>query len=70
MKLIKNIDGERVEFILDKLEDYGRHALYQVSRIINGVKVPCYKECFSKHDFRRKRTSWDEQQIEKGPDEE
>lgn len=59
MKLIKTIDGERMEFILDKIEDYGRFARYQVSKMVDGVKVPFYQECFSKYDIRRKKTTYD-----------
>ena len=51
MKITKNINGYDVELILDKIKDYDRFSIYQVSRLVNGVKTPLYKECYSDFDI-------------------
>lgn len=47
MKIIKNEQGLDIELVLDKIKDYERFSLYQVSKIVDGVKVPLYKECYA-----------------------
>lgn len=48
MKIIKYMEGLSIELIFDKIKKYDRYNLYQVSKLVNGVKMPLYKECFSK----------------------
>lgn len=51
MKITKYMEGQIVELVIDKIKDYARFGLYQVSRVVDGVKTPLYKECFSDHQI-------------------
>lgn len=53
MKLIKTVEGHDIELCIDKIEDHPRCDLYQVYRVVDGVKVPLYKECFSDYDINK-----------------
>lgn len=53
MKLIKTVEGHDIELEIDKIEDHPRCDLYQVYRVVDGVKVPLYKECFSDYDINK-----------------
>lgn len=53
MIINKNENGHHVELVLDLIKDYGRYGLYQVSRVVNGVKRPLYQECFSEFDISK-----------------
>lgn len=44
--------GHDIELVLDKIKEYPRFNLYQVSKLVDGVKVPIYKECFNNYDIR------------------
>lgn len=50
MKITRLINGHRVELILEKIEEYERYSLYQVYKLVNGVKVPIRQECYT--DFQ------------------
>lgn len=52
MKITKHINGCAIELILDKIKNYHKFSMYQVSRMINGVKVPLYKQCYSDHQIQ------------------
>ena len=57
MTIIKKHNGHTIELIIDKIKeytkDYSKYAIYQVSKMINGKKVPLYKECFTDVDIQR-----------------
>lgn len=53
MKLIKTVEGHDIELWIDKIEDHPRCDLYQVSKVVDGVKVPLYKESFSDYDIAK-----------------
>lgn len=53
MKIIKIIQGHEIELELDKIKSYDRFTLYQVSRVVDGVKVPLYKQCFTNLQLRK-----------------
>lgn len=46
------IGGQDIVLVLDKIKEYPRCTLYQVSTLEDGVKVPKYQECFSDTDIR------------------
>lgn len=52
MKVTRLNNGHRIELVMDKIKDYARYSLYQISRIIDGVKMPLYQECFSPIEIR------------------
>lgn len=52
MKVTKYMEGQLVELVFDKIKNYGRYTMYQVSKVFNGVKTPLYRECFS--DYQKK----------------
>ena len=52
MKITKYMNGCTIELILDKIKDYRRFGMYQVSRMINGVKKPLYRQCYSDHQLQ------------------
>ena len=51
MKITKYMEGHYVELIIEKIRDYARYGLYQVYSVVDGVKKPLYKECFSDHQI-------------------
>ena len=53
MKVSKKINGCTIELIIEKIKDYTRYTMYQVSRMVNGKKVSLYKECFSDFDIQK-----------------
>lgn len=60
MTVNKKVNGHTIELIMEKIEDhareysmYDKYAVYQVSKMVNGEKVPLYKECFSDFDIQR-----------------
>ena len=57
MKIFKNVDGTIVELIVDKLEECFRgnvkYNICQVSKLVDGVKVPLYRECFSDSEIHK-----------------
>ena len=53
LKMFVDVNGHRIELRLDKIKKYTRYSLYQVSKVVDGVKVPVYQECFSDFDVKR-----------------
>lgn len=51
MKIIKKVQGIRVDIELDKIKDYGSYALYQVYKIINEERIPLYKETYKNNEL-------------------
>ena len=51
MKITKYMEGQYIELVMDKIKDYARYSLYQVSKVVDGVKTPLYKECYSNHQM-------------------
>ena len=47
MIVTKHAYDQVYELTFDKIKDYARYSMYQVSKVINGVKIPIYRECFS-----------------------
>lgn len=47
MEIIKKVRGLSTTMELDKIKDYGRFTLYQVSKYINGIKTALYKETYT-----------------------
>lgn len=51
MKITKRVDGHIIELIIDPIEEYvnGNNSYWrcQVSKMVNGKKIPMYQECFS-----------------------
>lgn len=47
MKIKKNIQGEVLELELEKIRDYPRYSLYQVYKLVNGKRIPLYKQCYT-----------------------
>jgi hypothetical protein len=45
-------DGHRVDLVLDKVKSYARFSLYQISKIVDGVKIPLYRETFTVREIR------------------
>lgn len=52
MKITKYMEGQFYELAFDKIKDYARYSMYQVSKVINGVKIPIYRECFSEYQMK------------------
>lgn len=48
MRVTRELQGHVIELELDEVKEYPRHTLYQVSKIVNGVKVPVRQESFTK----------------------
>lgn len=48
MKIKKKVQGQDVELELVKIKDYPRYGLYQIYKIVNGKRIPVYKECYTK----------------------
>lgn len=48
MKIKKKVQGQDVELELVKIKDYPRYGLYQIYKIVNGKRIPAYKECYTK----------------------
>ena len=48
MRVTRELQGHVIELELDEIKEYPRHTLYQVSKIVNGVKVPIRQESFTK----------------------
>ena len=53
MKIIKTVHGHEIELELDKIKSYKRFTLYQVSRLVDDIKVPLYQECFTNLELRK-----------------
>lgn len=51
IKITKYIGGRPIELVMDKIKDYTRYSLYQIYKVVNSVKIPVYKECFSIFDI-------------------
>lgn len=51
MKIMVRVNGHDIELLLDKIKECARFSIYQVSQLVNGEKVPLYKECFSDFDI-------------------
>ena len=51
MKITKRVDGHIIELIIDPIEEYvnGNNSYWrcQVSKMVDGKKIPMYEECFS-----------------------
>lgn len=59
IKITKYIGGRPIELVMDKIKDYTRYSLYQIYKVVNDVKIPVYKECFSIFDIiRLKRNNY------------
>lgn len=52
MRIIKTIQGVKIELEIEKIKDYPRYGLYQVYRPVNGKHIPLYKECYSNLQIR------------------
>lgn len=52
MKITKYMNGQTIELILDKIKDYRKYTMYQVSKMVNGVKKPLYRQCYSDYQMR------------------
>ena len=48
MRVTREIQGHTIELELDVVKEFPRHTLYQVSKIVNGVKVPVRQESFTR----------------------
>ena len=53
LKMFIDVNGHRIELRLDKIKDYENYSLYQVSKVVNGEKIPVYQECFKDFDIKR-----------------
>lgn len=48
MKIKKKVQGQDVELELVKIKDYKNYNLYQVYKLVNGIRIPVYQECYTK----------------------
>ena len=53
LQMFIEVNGHKIELRLDRIKKYSRYSLYQVSKVVNGEKVPVYQECFSDFDVKR-----------------
>lgn len=51
-KITKMISGHRIELILEKIKEYPRFSMYQVYKMINGVKTPLRQETYTDFEIR------------------
>lgn len=51
MKITRLINGHRVELEIEKIKDYPRFGLYQVYKLVNGVRVPVHQESFTEFEL-------------------
>lgn len=52
MQVTKKVQGSKILLELDKIKDYSRFTLYQVSKYINGIKTALYKETYTDLDIK------------------
>lgn len=53
IKINKIVNGHMIELVLEKIKDYARFGVYQVSRLVDGTKIPLYQESFSDFELSR-----------------
>lgn len=47
MKIKKKVQGQNIELELVKIKDYKNYNLYQVYKLVNGIRIPVYQECYT-----------------------
>lgn len=52
MKVIKNVNGQVVQLEFIKIMKYPRYGVYQVYKLINGKRIPLYKECLTRQEIQ------------------
>ena len=55
MKIRKIVQGRVVDLEIEKIKDYPSYGWYQVYKIIDGKRVPAYKETFTPLQLREIR---------------
>lgn len=59
MTIYKEINGHVIELFIEKIGEYTKensnveYGIYQVYKVVNGNKVPLYKECFTDFDIHK-----------------